>query len=145
MWKYTLKSLFDRKLRLSLTMLAIVLGVAFTVASFVVADSLRATFGKLVNDIEAGVDLTVRTKLDFGESADRKQVDATLLAPIRALEGVTAADGSIAGSPVIPLKANGDDVTTTGAPLLGVNYPTDKILSQLIQEDGRAPAGPTEF
>jgi putative ABC transport system permease protein len=145
MWKYTVKSLFDRKLRLSLTMLAIVLGVAFTVASFVVADSLRATFGKLVNDIEAGVDLTVRSKLDFGESADRKPVDATLLTPIRSIEGVKAADGSIATSPVIPLKPNGDDVTTTGAPLLGVNYPTDQNLSQVIPKDGRAPSVPTEF
>jgi putative ABC transport system permease protein len=137
--------LFDRKLRLSLTMLAIVLGVAFTVASFVVADSLRATFGKLVNDIEAGVDLTVRTKLEFGESSDRKPIDASLLAPVRAVEGVKAAEGSIANSPVIPLKANGDDVTTTGAPLFGVNYRTDQNLSQLIQKAGRAPSGPTEF
>ena len=145
MWKYTLKSLFDRKLRLSLTMLAIVLGVAFTVASFVVADSLRSTFGKLVNDIEAGVDLTARTKLEFGESSDRKPIDAQLLAPIRAVEGVKAADGRIGVSPVIPLKANGNDVTTTGAPLLGVTYPTDQNLSQLIQKAGRAPNGPTEF
>ena len=145
MWKYTLKSLFDRKLRLGLTMLAIVLGVAFTVASFVVADSLRATFSKLVNDIEAGVDLTARTKLDFGDSTDRKPIDAQLLTPIRAVDGVKAADGRIATSPVIPLKTNGDDVTTTGAPLLGLNYPTDQNLSQLIQKAGRPPNGPTEF
>jgi len=38
-----------------------------------------------------------------------------------------AADGRIATSPVIPLKTNGDDVTTTGAPLLGLNYPPTRI------------------
>jgi len=74
MWKYTLKSLFDRKLRLALTMLAIVLGVSFTVASFVVADSMRSTFDKLVGDIEQGTDLTARTKLDFGEEANRPPI-----------------------------------------------------------------------
>jgi len=68
-------------------MLAIVLGVAFTVASFVVADSLRATFSKLVNDIEAGVDLTARTKLDFGDSTDRKTDRCAVLTPIRAVDG----------------------------------------------------------
>ena len=72
MWKYTLKSLFDRKLRLSLTMLAIVLGVAFTVASFVVADSLRSTFGKLVNDIEAEVDRLVRRRPRAKGGDDRR-------------------------------------------------------------------------
>ena len=47
MWKYTVKSLFDRKLRLSLTMLAIVLGVssAVVVLFFLVPAPLIAAAG----------------------------------------------------------------------------------------------------
>src|SRR3981081_1979045 len=125
MWKYTLKSLFDRKLRLALTMLAIVLGVSFTVASFVVADSLRATFNKLSGDIEDGVDLTARTKLDFGKDPDRPPISDQYLAAIRAIPGVRAAQLDINNEPVIPIKPNGDNVSSSGPPLLGVNYPTE--------------------
>src|SRR5687768_6419175 len=103
MWKYTLKSLFERKLRLSLTMLAIVLGVSFTVASFVVADSMRATFDKLVGDIEEGVDLTARTKLEFGEEANRPAISDELLPAIKAVPGVGAAQLDINNAPVVPI------------------------------------------
>src|SRR5918995_309300 len=131
MWKYTLKSLFDRKLRLALTMLAIVLGVSFTVASFVVADSMRATFNKLVGDIEEGVDLTARTKLDFGEESDRQPIADQYLAPIKAVPGVAAAQLDIFNEPIVPLKANGENVKTSGPPLLGVNYPTEQSMIQI--------------
>src|SRR5688572_15785722 len=145
MWKYTLKSLFDRKLRLALTLLAIVLGVSFTVASFVVADSMRATFDKLVGDIEEGVDLTARTKLEFGEEFNRPPVSDEYLAAIKAVPGVRAAQLDVNNSPVVPIKGNGENVKTSGPPLLGVNYPTEQGMIQIIQRDGRAPAGPTEF
>ncbi|HUP76475.1 MAG TPA: ABC transporter permease [Acidimicrobiales bacterium] len=145
MWKYTLKSLFDRKLRLALTMLAIVLGVSFTVASFVVADSMRATFDKLVGDIEQGVDLTARTKLEFGEEFNRPPISDEYLAAIKAIPGVRAAQLDVNNYPVVPIKANGENVKTMGPPLLGVNYPTEPSMTQVIQSEGRAPSGPTEF
>ena len=145
MWKYTIKSLFDRKLRLALTMLAIVLGVSFTVASFVVADSMRATFNKLVGDIEEGVDLTARTKLDFGEEADRQPIADQYLAPIKAVPGVAAAQLDIFNEPIVPIKPNGENVKTSGPPLLGVNYPTEQSMIQVIQKEGRAPNGASEF
>ena len=145
MWKYTLKSLFDRKLRLSLTMLAIVLGVSFTVASFVVADSMRATFDKLVGDIEEGVDLTARTKLEFGDEVNRPAISDQLLSAIKAVPGVGAAQLDINNAPVVPIKANGENVKTSGPPLLGVNYPTEPSMTQVIQKEGRPPGGPTEF
>src|SRR5204863_9263296 len=40
----------------------------------------------------------------------------------------------------------GKPLTTTGAPLIGVNYvPSAGKLSPLLQRAGRAPSGPNEF
>jgi putative ABC transport system permease protein len=119
--------------------------VSFTVASFVVADSLRATFNKLVGDIEEGVDLTARTKLDFGEQSDRQPISDQFLTAIKAVPGVRAAQLDVSNEPVVPIKPNGENVSSSGPPLLGVSYPTEPTMSQLIQKEGRAPSGPSEF
>ena len=46
MFKLSIKSLLARKLRLLLMVFAIVLGVSFVVASFVISDSLRVSSTK---------------------------------------------------------------------------------------------------
>ncbi|HEX7094324.1 MAG TPA: ABC transporter permease, partial [Acidimicrobiales bacterium] len=144
MVKFALKSLFARKLRLALTSVAIVLGVAFVVSSFVVADSLRSTFDDLVEDIQGDVDLTIRTFQDFGAEQDRPPLDESLLSIVEDTDGVAKALPNVSLENVVPVKADGEPVTTFGPPMFGVNY-SDDPLSQLILIDGRAPQGPDEF
>ena len=145
MLRVAAKSLLARKLRFALTLVAILLGVSMTVASFVLADSLRSTFNKLVGDIESGIDLTARTKLEFGESFDRRPIDEKYLAPISKVPGVAAASGRMFIPGTVPVKPDGTVVKTIGPPIAGINYATDEALSQLIQIDGRKPSGPAEF
>ncbi|MGY9071998.1 MAG: ABC transporter permease [Acidimicrobiales bacterium] len=59
MFKLTLKSLLDRKIRLALTTFAVVLGVAFVSGSFILADSLRATFDEIGDEIAGPVDARI--------------------------------------------------------------------------------------
>ncbi len=145
MWKLTLKSLLDRKLRLALTMLAIVLGVSFVVASFVVTDSLRSTFNQLVTDIEGNIDLTARRELEFGDANNRQTIEESYLERVRNTEGVEAAVGRLFSANIRPIKANGESVETTGPPQLGINYAEVPSLSGLIQKEGRPPQNGEEF
>ena len=88
MLRLALKSLLAHKLRFAFTALAIVLGVAFVVAAFVTADSLRSTFDDLAADINTGTDFTVRGALPFGDitQANPPPVDDSLLDDIRAVD-----------------------------------------------------------
>src|SRR5215207_1982271 len=70
MWKITRRSLWARKWRFLLTVLAVTLGVSFVTASFVLSDSLRSVFGKLSDQISAPIDVVVRGRLAFGNADD---------------------------------------------------------------------------
>lgn len=145
MIRIALKSLLARKLRLALMLFAIVLGVSFVVASFVISDSLGSTFDKLSTDIEGRTDLTVRMQQEFGDNSQRTPIDATVLDTVVKVEGVKAADGAITVFGVTPIKANGEPLKRMGPPLFGINYGTAAELNPLIQVDGRPPVGDQEF
>ena len=65
------KGVQAHRLRLALTGLAIVLGVAFVSGSFVFTDSIRSAFDDLFTDVNKGVDLYVRGVNAFGEDVGR--------------------------------------------------------------------------
>ena len=54
MWKTTWKNLVAHKLRLSLTALSVVLGVAFMAGTFVLTDTLKHTFDSLFAQTSVG-------------------------------------------------------------------------------------------
>ena len=60
MLKVALAGLRINKVRLVLTSLAIVIGVAFVSGSFVFTDTINARFDSLLGDISAGTDVYVR-------------------------------------------------------------------------------------
>ena len=62
MWRVTIKGLMAKKLRLVLTSIAVVLGVAFMSGTFVLTDTLGSVFDKLFTDATKGVDADVRTQ-----------------------------------------------------------------------------------
>ena len=145
MFKLAIKSLLARKLRLVLMVFSIVLGVSFVVATFVVTDSLRATFDDLAVNIESKTDLTVRTVQEFGDSTLRPPVDAADVDLVKDTDGVAAVDGFLGVFPVTPIKSDGKNVSRTGPPLLGLNTSNSPELNQLIQVEGRPPVGEGEF
>ena len=57
MWKATIRGLFARKVRLALTALAILLGVAFVSATYVLTDSVKQSFESVFAQTLTGVDL----------------------------------------------------------------------------------------
>src|SRR5262245_23042336 len=123
MFKLTVKSLLARKLRLALTSFAIVIGVSFIVSRFVIADTLRATFDHLGNDLQENLDLTVRANQDFGGEEARPLVSQDVLSQVQQVDGVAQAGGNINVFNTAPVKSDGKAVSSTfGPPLIGTNY-----------------------
>ncbi|WP_419919015.1 ABC transporter permease [Candidatus Poriferisocius sp.] len=147
--RYALKSIAGARIRFVLTTLAVVIGVSFTVGVFITTDGLRSTFDDLSQDIFEGVDLSVRSQVEFGDrTLDAPLVDPALEEVVRSVDGVAAAEGGVFEINVVPIKADGESLDSFGPPQMGVSWPDDSQLSQLtVWPDGmsRPPRGPDEF
>ncbi len=147
MLKATLKGVLAHKVRLLLTALAVVLGVGFVAGTYVLTDTLNATFDNLFEEVTQGVDVSVRAVSGFGDetslTSGRDTVPDTLQPIVAAVDGVRVADGAVAGYAQYVDK-EGESVDTGGAPTLGVNWTDVPELNPLRLRDGRAPRGPTE-
>jgi putative ABC transport system permease protein len=129
----TIKGLLAHKLRLVLTALAIVLGVTFISGTFVLTDTLNNTFSVLFGNIYQKIDFQVRGVPQLGTSganAVRNELPASLLATVRRVPGVAAAEGDVEGYAQF-VAHDGKPIQTGGAPTLGVNFDPDQQVSDL--------------
>jgi putative ABC transport system permease protein len=143
----TRTSLRARLGRMIAISVAILLGVSFVSGTFVLADSLRKTFGDLFTDLNANVDLEVRSALAFGDPAtsQRDPVAAALVDELRSIDGVTYVEPVIQRYAQL-LDKDGDPILTQGAPYIGAAWSGDTSLTdiRLRGDDSRAPSGPGE-
>ena len=141
MLKATLKNLAARKLRMGLTALAVVLAVGFIAGTYVLTDTMNSTFENLFSDTTAGTDLYVRSPSSFQAdvSSSRKPIDAGLLEPVQATEGVAVAAGTLQGYAQL-VDRQGEAVTPGGPPTLGFNWGPEP-LNPLELRRGRPPMG----
>src|SRR5262245_17746872 len=147
MWNATIKGLLSHKLRLALTALAIVLGVSFVSGTYVLTDTMNATFTQLFKDTTKGTDVVIQTKQTFngGNMGDvRDPLPESLLEQVKAVDGVKTAEGSVNGFAQF-LGKNGKAVTTGGAPTLGVSASESPELSSAVTlRSGTLPHGPDQ-
>lgn len=148
MWKVTLRGLLARKVRLVLTALAVVLGVAFVAGVYTLTDSLRAAFAQVFDQSAAGADLVVRSSSPVGDATvQRERMTTGVLEGVRQVDGVEAADGSVIGTAKLQ-NADGSVIQEGLAPTLGFSWPTVQGVGPLrLIDDGisRAPTGPGEI
>jgi putative ABC transport system permease protein len=138
----TIKNLAARKLRLFTTGIAIVLGVAFMAGTLVLTDTIDQTFDELFADVYEGVDAVVRSDAafedDFGNE-QRRRVEAELVDPVAAVEGVAAADGAIEGYAQV-VGRDGDPVGDPNqAPTFGRDWIENDTLNPFEIAEGRPP------
>jgi putative ABC transport system permease protein len=147
MWRATIKGLLSHKLRLVLTALAIVLGVSFVSGTYVLTDTINATFTQLFKDTTKGTDVVIQTRQTFngGNMGDvRDPLPASLLQQVRAVDGVKTAEGGVSGFAQF-LGKSGKAVTTGGAPTLGVSVSDSPDLSSAFSlRAGTVPHGPDQ-
>jgi putative ABC transport system permease protein len=148
MGKATLKGLLAHKFRLAATALAIVLGVSFVAGTYVLTDTITASFDSLFKQVTQGIDVAVRSEETFGgfETGEvRDPMPAALLERVKAVDGVRVAEGNVTGYAQLVGK-DGKAVTTGGAPSLGVSFNQDtQFTAGSTVRSGRLPSGPTEL
>ncbi|BCL12300.1 ABC transporter permease [Micromonospora sagamiensis] len=132
MLRLTLRSLRAEALRMLLSALAVVLGVAFIAGTLIFVDGMRAgTYER------AG---TFDRHTDVGVYATRQPIPASLVEKVRAVDGVRAAEGELTGTAGV--------VGADGRPVLGFGFlaavPTDPALQSYDVVAGRLPARPGE-
>ena len=142
MFKTALKGVVAHKLRLALTALAIVLGVAFVSGTFVFTDTINARFETLFDDVYAGVDATVRAEqpeFGAGPGAAGGSIPESVLLDIQSTDGVELAVGSVGGFAQI-INAEGEPVGGQGPPTLGFTWVDESALSPISIADGNGVA-----
>jgi putative ABC transport system permease protein len=143
MLKVALAGLRINKVRLVLTSLAIVIGVAFVSGSFVFTDTINARFDSLLGDISAGTDVYVRAVdpefgNDFGQlilSMPEETLDA-----VAGVEGVDEAEAPVDGFAQL-IGADGEPIGGQGPPTIATSWMESSTLSpvQIRDGNGRAP------
>ncbi|MER7459580.1 FtsX-like permease family protein [Micromonospora sp. NPDC126480] len=133
MIRLTLSSLRAEALRLLLSALAVVLGVAFVAGTLMFVDGMRAGAYDRAATFDRHTDLGVYP-------AGEQPLPAVLVERVRAVPGVVAAEGELLGS--------GGVVGSDGRPVLGyavlAAIPTDPALRSYDVVAGRLPDRPGE-
>lgn len=137
------KSIRARWGRTLAILVAITASVSFVVGSFVLADSLRATFDNLFQELNEEVDLEVRAAQAFEGDDARDPIDVSIADSVRAVEGVDIAEPILQRFAQL-LDSDGEVITPAGGPTLGVSWEGDDGLQGVTIKEGRAPSGPDE-
>lgn len=129
MIRVALRGLLGRKLRATLTALAIILGVAMMSGTYVLTDTIDKAFSTIFDESYAGTDVVVSGRgadIDFqGLSATAPPVDESLVDEVAALPNVEAASGGVYDETNTKIiGSDGKAINTQGAPSLGFGINT---------------------
>src|SRR5262245_34622889 len=147
MGKATIKGILARKLRLALTTLAVLLGVAFVSGTYVLTDTMERSFDQIFRRTVTDVDLVVRARDPYtGGGSQRTRIPDSSLARVRGVDGVATADGTTFGYAQI-VDRNGESIQNGLAPTIGLSWPESDAGPLELADDGRsrAPRGDREI
>ncbi len=140
-----LRGLLAHRLRLLLSALAIVLGTAFMSAAFVGGDTIAKGFHDMFSQINENLDVQVTGKSEV--PAGQRGMDVvTAVVPADVAEQLSTVDGVEKATPRVfsegarVIDKHGKTVPSTGAPRLGVGWPTD-----LYVREGEPPGKPGDI
>ena len=143
MTKVALRGLAQRKLRSFVTMLAVLLGVAFIAGSYVLTDTINESFDDIFTEAYAGTDVAISpSTTGQGEEIDLPPFSAEVLNQVRQVDGVEQAAGGIF-STIRFVDEEGDQLSAAFAPEF-VTSVAPEPFETLTYTDGRAPRSAAE-
>lgn len=142
MWKATIRGLLARRLRLALTALAVLLGVSFVSATYVLTDTVKQSFDDVFRQTVAGVDLQVQAANTVGGSSDPGRIPESVTEEVGAVPGVARAIPFVRGYAQFVDRA-GRPIGGGGPPTLGFSWAEGGPL-RLVGKASRAPDGGSE-
>src|SRR5215510_1467817 len=96
MWKPTFRGLIARKVRFVLTAAAVLLGVSFVSATYVLTDTVKESFDAVFTQSVSGVDLSVQGETPL-ERGSPPRIPQSTVAEVRDVRGVARAEGFVSG------------------------------------------------
>src|SRR5918994_6074903 len=122
MVRFALKGLLGRKLRTTLTAVAIVLGVAMISGTYVLTDSIDSAFDSIFSDVREGSDAVISGKAAFDLSdqsgSTAPTLDESLLKRVRAVPEVQVAEGGVDSESTVLIDKEGKAIVGN-APSIG--------------------------
>jgi putative ABC transport system permease protein len=144
MFHATLRSLLARKLRLVLSGIAIILGVATVAGSFILTDTIGQVFDNIfAKGLEKTAVVVRGEKTDVSDQ--RATVPASLVTKIKAVPGVQTAFAAVNGYAQIVDKKGKTYPYAKGPPAIGFSFNSDSLISNDVIRQGRPPTGPSEI
>jgi putative ABC transport system permease protein len=150
-----LKGLLGRKLRASLTAIAIILGVAMVSGTYVLTDTIKAAFSTVFTTVYRHTDAVITGKSAIGSengggggnggNNSTPSLPGSLLTQVQQLPGVALATGGISDSARL-IGRNGKVISRGGAPGLAFSYtPGGQRFNPLVLTKGGWPSGPAQI
>jgi putative ABC transport system permease protein len=143
MLRLTLKNIWAYKTRLALSILSIVLGVAFLCGTLVFSATVKGAFDDLFASVYKNTDAAVRSDqtrpTDDGFGTVRETVPRSLIEQVESVDGVKSVSGFVDNPNIVVIGEDGKRVfTLNGPPTFGFNQPTnpDLALFRVVGEDG---------
>jgi putative ABC transport system permease protein len=149
--RVALKGLLGRKLRASLTAIAVVLGVAMISGTYILTDTIKGAFStvftrayKNADAVITGRNAITASGTGNGARSQAPTLPASLLTQVRGLPQVAQASGGIGDSAEL-VGHNGKVISTGGGPGLAFSHSAAGAhFNPLTLVSGRYPVGPDE-
>ena len=150
MTRVAIRGLLGRKLRASLTAVAIVLGVAMVSGTYILTDTIKAAFSTVFTEAYKNSDAVITGKSAIsnstsGNGATVPSLPQSLLTRVRALPEVGAADGNVSDQAQL-VGHNGKVISRGGAPSLAFSYdPAGQRFNPMTLTSGNWPSAPNQI
>lgn len=146
MFQIAIRGLKQNPFRYFATVVAIVLGVAFFIATSVMTtsfqDTLNGSIAEAFDDVDGAVRSTDVIETDFFDI--RQKIPAATAETIADIDGVEAAAAFLTGYAQI-VTDDGKVLDDGGQPPQGVAWIDDDVVNPYVITDGRAPSAPNEI
>ena len=145
MFRATVRGIVAHRVRLVLSLVAVMLGVAFVTGTYVLTDTLDRSYDGLFLDTVADVDLVVQLRGQSGPEGTRERFPDSVVAQAAAVPGVRTAHGLVQGYAQF-VDRDGEAIRKGGAPTLAISWAQDGRVGPLrpVGRNSRAPSGPNE-
>ncbi|MET9892253.1 FtsX-like permease family protein [Streptomyces sp. NBC_00647] len=141
----SMRNFFAHKGRMALSAVAVLLSVAFVCGTLVFTDTMNTTFDKLFAATSSDVTVSAKSASDTGETTSGNGkppvMPASVLAEVRAAQGVKSAEGAVFSSAVTVVDADKDNLSpSSGAPTIVGSWNANEARTMKITS-GAAPKG----
>ena len=145
MFRATVRGIVAHRVRLALSLVAVMLGVAFVTGTYVLTDTLDRSYDGLFRDTVADVDLVVQLRGQSGPEGTRERFPDEVVAQAAAVPGVQTAHGVVQGYAQF-VDRDGEAIRRSGAPTLAISWAQEGRDGplRLVGRDSRVPSGPNE-